>query len=438
MMRKFLFPHPKTKLDEKTQRMLVYIPAFSSRVTYGILRKYVKTEKQLDLPESLTEVNTISISEIGSNLCLELIEPDEDDECNINQINPSATLFTKKGMIVTVEDDGPICFEEGNKELKKASSKILEKENTFLRNPLNTIDFKEPIRSPVSRLVTSPDIYVTAKQSIVQGSINRSKSQVDSMGVVDTRILRQTFQHYVPCLYYPFQNSDYYVLYFHSNGEDVTQLRYLVQLLALKLECNVMAMEYPGYSVYNSKKANAPSICQDAESVLRFLMETCRVDASKIMLIGRSIGSGPAVHLSTLHRFAMMILISPFLTVKEIVKDKVGFLSKLVSKHFNNAEKIQLNQSPLLLLHGKNDKLINSRHSEKLYNLAKSKAKLVVFDDMPHNKFNFTECVIEPVLNFMQALKIHQFSDSSESIYLMRDDRETNQDIRRFFKNKII
>ena len=44
--------------------------------------------------------------------------------------------------------------------------------------------------------------------------------------------------------------SKYLILYFHSSGEDIKAARGLLDHIRNLYQCNVLAMEYPGYSIY--------------------------------------------------------------------------------------------------------------------------------------------------------------------------------------------
>lgn len=46
--------------------------------------------------------------------------------------------------------------------------------------------------------------------------------------------------------------------------------------------------------------------------------------------MGRSIGSGPTLYLSSWFSFWMVVVISGFISIKEVVKDKVLLLGNLV------------------------------------------------------------------------------------------------------------
>ena len=58
------------------------------------------------------------------------------------------------------------------------------------------------------------------------------------------------------------------------------------------------------------------------------------------MVIGRSIGSGPALHVASLYPVGGLVLLSPFLSICEVVYDLYGTLaSGLLKQRFNNKER---------------------------------------------------------------------------------------------------
>lgn len=45
-------------------------------------------------------------------------------------------------------------------------------------------------------------------------------------------------------------NSKYLIMYFHASGEDIKTAHGLCNYLRNSYQVNVLAMEYPGYSIY--------------------------------------------------------------------------------------------------------------------------------------------------------------------------------------------
>ena len=74
----------------------------------------------------------------------------------------------------------------------------------------------------------------------------------------------------------------------------------LIQNISYTLEINVIAVEYPGYSLYKSKKVNKENIKNDSLDIIYFLNNVCNIKNKNIILMGRSIGTGPVIYLSSL------------------------------------------------------------------------------------------------------------------------------------------
>jgi esterase/lipase len=225
------------------------------------------------------------------------------------------------------------------------------------------------------------------------------------MMALDLRLLKSQVTHSIPVLYLPNPQTRLMLVFFHSNAEDITMLEGLCECIRDQLNCGVMAMEYAGYSIHTSTPTTADNICKDAENLIHFLQKSLELKSDEIMIMGRSIGSGPALHVASKFSFSMVIIISGLLSVKAMVKDRLSLLSHMVDHYFDNESKVELNQSPLLILHGRNDDITNPKHSEVLYDKAKSKSKIVIFDDMPHNNFDFITCVVGPIREFQKTLK---------------------------------
>lgn len=85
----------------------------------------------------------------------------------------------------------------------------------------------------------------------------------------------------------------------------------------------MIAMEYPSYGLYPSIPSEE-RILQDAETVFDFLIKECGLKPRDIILFGRSMGSGPATHLASVKEPAGLILMSPFTSIRDVVKSLVG------------------------------------------------------------------------------------------------------------------
>ena len=97
-------------------------------------------------------------------------------------------------------------------------------------------------------------------------------------------------------------------------------------------------MEYPGYGLYKGKPSEE-SILKDAETVYDYLVENMKISESNIIVMGKSLGSGPACHLASHRSPSSLILITPYTSIAECAADLVGsFCKYLIKERFRNID----------------------------------------------------------------------------------------------------
>ena len=208
----------------------------------------------------------------------------------------------------------------------------------------------------------------------------------------------------LPCYFSEYPASDELIIFFHANAEDITKVDPLCKYFREHFKKSVLAMEYSGYSFYTASKTKPKIIKSDAEKLVEFVTIGLGIPTSKITIIGRSIGSGPSLYLSSKFRFKMVIIVSGLLSIRKVVKDRFGILSLFVGKYFDNLKFVSENKSPTLFIHGKNDEMILCKHSLKLQKSNKSFSKIILHNDMPHNKFSIVKAVCVPALEFEREI----------------------------------
>lgn len=153
-------------------------------------------------------------------------------------------------------------------------------------------------------------------------------------------------------------------------------------------------MEYPGYGIYDGSP-DAYQILLDAEAVYAYLTKSLKIPESSIILFGRSIGTGPATYLASKNNPCSLLLMSPFKSIREIVKEQAGsFLQYLISDRFRNIDFIEKVKCPTFIVHGQKDTLISFRHSQELHYKCGGPSALIMPKDMDHNEFDFIDDLI--------------------------------------------
>ena len=174
--------------------------------------------------------------------------------------------------------------------------------------------------------------------------------------------------YYIPCLLLKPSNilSPFILIYFHGNGEDVYLAYDLLNNLRNNLQINVLAVEYPGYGIYKGSPS-AERVIQDSIKVYDFMLDL-GFKKQNILILGRSIGTGAATELALKREIGVLALISPFTSLKDVVKEMVGsFFKFFLKERFNNIENISKINCPTLIVHGTIDSMIPVEHSFQLH-----------------------------------------------------------------------
>lgn len=207
----------------------------------------------------------------------------------------------------------------------------------------------------------------------------------------------------VPCLWFPAQRAATVLLFFHANAEDLGMCFSLLQHMRDQFKVNVLAPEYPGYGLLAKMPPSEDLLNHLALTVCRYLVDEMQVRYPQIVLCGRSLGSGPAVHLAAKFPVGGLILISPFASVKAAVRSIAG---RVMALGFDDAfpnDKIIANVTcPTLFIHGEKDSLLPPEHSVRLFTKCRARKLLVSPPRMEHNSNLFSQAsyLALPVIHF--------------------------------------
>lgn len=88
---------------------------------------------------------------------------------------------------------------------------------------------------------------------------------------------------------------------------------------------NVDPYEPYNESVFDSNEEN---ILDDTEYLYDFLHQILGIDQENMIIFGRSMGSGPATHISSVRKPGALLLMSAFKSIRSVAQDQAGNLLK--------------------------------------------------------------------------------------------------------------
>lgn len=155
------------------------------------------------------------------------------------------------------------------------------------------------------------------------------------------------------------------ILYSHANAEDLGLALPFVEALARHVGADVLAYEYPGYSLASGSPSEKGCLeCIDAAYL--YLTRDCGLAPAQIIAYGRSIGSGPTVDLCSRHALGGMVLQSPIASAGSVVLPALVARSLANFDIFRNYEKVAHVTCRALLMHGRADTMVPFAHSHEI------------------------------------------------------------------------
>ena len=195
--------------------------------------------------------------------------------------------------------------------------------------------------------------------------------------------LSTTDQVELNALFFP-APSDRVILYFHGNGGSLDSWQ-LVEQNFRSLGYNFFIIDYRGYGK-STGEISESGLYTDAATAFDFLLRK-GFSADKVIIFGRSLGTGVAVNLASKRNVRALILESPFTSVRQVAVEKFPFLfpSLYIRYQVDNLARINEVKAPLLVIHGKKDNTIPYRHGLGLYNAFRGQKKMIAVAEGTHN-----------------------------------------------------
>jgi alpha-beta hydrolase superfamily lysophospholipase len=167
----------------------------------------------------------------------------------------------------------------------------------------------------------------------------------------------------------PHDDKSPVIFFSHGNAEDIADYEWLFDEWN-QAGCGVFAYDYPGYGI--SEGSPTESSVNDATSkAWKYLHDSLRIPAERVIIVGRSVGCGPSLALAQKNEHAGVILISPFTSAFQSATRVPIFLGDM----FPNEKVSTSLHSPLLIIHGENDRVIPCSQGRDLFDKSPSNNK---------------------------------------------------------------
>eukprot|EP00933_Yihiella_yeosuensis_P056123 TRINITY_DN55154_c0_g1_i1.p1 TRINITY_DN55154_c0_g1~~TRINITY_DN55154_c0_g1_i1.p1 ORF type:complete len:281 (-),score=37.07 TRINITY_DN55154_c0_g1_i1:22-864(-) len=235
--------------------------------------------------------------------------------------------------------------------------------------------------------------------------------------------LRTTNGERIPACHVRAKSSEFFlndsqrmtILYSHGNAEDLGLHLDYIDALAHFTGADVFSYEYVGYSIslLDGDQASEAGCLRSIDAAWRYLVDDQKIPPGRIIIFGRSIGSGPSVDLAARASVegsnvspleaAGVLLQSPLESGARAVLGKVTSVVGYYLDIFRNYEKIDRIRAPVAIMHGTADQVVPVLNGEALHSSLQKPYKPLWLEGYVHNNMPQGEC-FDYIKEFVRTL----------------------------------
>ena len=169
------------------------------------------------------------------------------------------------------------------------------------------------------------------------------------------------------------------------------------------MDVNFLLISWRGFSGNNGKPTER-GLYQDAKSAVEWL-KSRGVEEKNIIIYGESLGTAVSIEIAQNKKFAGIVLESPFTSMVEAGKKKYPFLpvKLLLKDKYLSDEKIKNIKSPILIMHGKLDRVVPFYMGKKIYEIA-NEPKYYYFTEYDNHMMEYDKNLLKALKEFIDSL----------------------------------
>ncbi|XP_074480879.1 alpha/beta hydrolase domain-containing protein 17C [Sebastes fasciatus] len=223
-----------------------------------------------------------------------------------------------------------------------------------------------------------------------------SQRELDAVEMFSTRSSRG---NRVGCMFVRCApNSRYTLLFSHGNAVDLGQMCSFYIGLGSRINCNVFSYDYSGYGV-STGKPSEKNLYADIEAAWQVLRNKYGVTPENIILYGQSIGTVPTIDLAARYECAAVILHSPLMSGLRVAFPDTR--KTYCFDAFPSIDKVSKVASPVLVIHGTEDEVIDFSHGLAMYERCPRAVEPLWVEGAGHNDIELYAQYLERLKQFI-------------------------------------
>ncbi|XP_041974864.1 alpha/beta hydrolase domain-containing protein 17B [Aricia agestis] len=195
-------------------------------------------------------------------------------------------------------------------------------------------------------------------------------------------------------------NARFTILFSHGNAVDLGQMSSFYLGLGTRINCNIFSYDYSGYGVSGGKPSEK-NLYADIDAAWQALRTRYGISPENIILYGQSIGTVPTVDLAARYEVGAVVLHSPLMSGMRVAfpnTKRTWFFDA-----FPSIDKIPKVTSPVLVIHGTEDEVIDFSHGLAIYERCPRAVEPLWVEGAGHNDVELFNQYLERLKRFVSV-----------------------------------
>ena len=189
------------------------------------------------------------------------------------------------------------------------------------------------------------------------------------------------------------------VFYLHGNAGSVDSWGEVAERYT-SLHYNVFVLDYPGYGKSEGSIKSKAQLFDAIQTAYDEMKKRFQEDS--IVVLGYSIGTGPAAKLAATNRPKLLILQAPYYSMTDMMRRTYPFIPTFLLRYqLQTSEYLKDCKMPVVIFHGDQDEVIYYGSSLKLEKEMKSGDTLITLVGQGHNGMTDNPDYIAAIKKFL-------------------------------------
>jgi pimeloyl-ACP methyl ester carboxylesterase len=173
------------------------------------------------------------------------------------------------------------------------------------------------------------------------------------------------------------------IFYLHGNAGALDSWGQVARTYT-SLNYDVFLLDYRGYGKSGGAIRGQKQLFDDIQTAYDTLKN--RYTENRIVVLGYSIGTGPASHVASMNHPSLLILQAPYYSLTDMMRRSYPIIPSFILKYkFETNNYLQRCKSPVVIFHGNQDEVIYYGSSLKLRSCFKQHDTLITLEGQSHN-----------------------------------------------------